>query len=117
MSEFVEAANRQDLKSGEMKAVKAAGKEILLARVGDTFYATQSRCPHMGGSLTMGTLEKTIVTCPRHRSQFDLTDGKILTWTDWTGMKLTLAKMFKSPRPLKTYKVRVDGDKIMVALD
>ncbi len=45
----------------------------LLARVGDKYYAADNRCPHMGGKLSPGKLEGTVVTCPRHGSQFDLT--------------------------------------------
>ena len=62
-----------DLKSGEMKKVNKMGHEILLARVGDTFYAAENRCRHMGGNLSAGKLEGTIVTCPLHGSQYDLT--------------------------------------------
>ena len=92
-------------------------REILMARVGDTFYAADNRCPHMGGSLSEGKLEKTVVTCPRHHSQFDLGDGHVVRWTDWSGIKLSLAKMVKSPRPVKTYKVKAEGGKVMVEVD
>ena len=30
----------------------------------------------------MGKLDGTIVTCPRHYSQFDLADGRVVRWTD-----------------------------------
>ncbi|HXZ95075.1 MAG TPA: Rieske 2Fe-2S domain-containing protein, partial [Dehalococcoidia bacterium] len=92
-------------------------REILLARVGDTFYAADNRCPHMGGSLSEGKLEKTIVTCPRHHSQFDLVDGHVVRWTDWSGIKLSLGKMVKSPRPVKTYKIKFEGGKVMAEVD
>lgn len=117
MAEFVEVSGKQEIKSGQMKMISVAGHEILLARVDDDFYAVDNRCPHMGGNLSQGTLEKTIVTCPRHNSQFDLRDGHVVRWTDWSGVKLSLAKMIKSPRPLKTYKVKVEGDKILVETD
>jgi 3-phenylpropionate/trans-cinnamate dioxygenase ferredoxin subunit len=71
----------------------------------------------MGGSLSEGKLEKTVVTCPRHHSQFDLVDGHVVRWTDWSGIKLSLAKMVKSPRPVNTYRVKVEGGKVMVEVD
>lgn len=40
------------------------GQEILVARVGDNYYSVDNRCPHMGGNLSKGNLEGTIVTCP-----------------------------------------------------
>ncbi len=68
----------------------------------------------MGGDLSLGKLEGTVITCPRHHSQFDLTDGHIIHWTDFSGIKLSLGKIFKSPRPLKVYDVKIEGEKILV---
>jgi 3-phenylpropionate/trans-cinnamate dioxygenase ferredoxin subunit len=117
MTEFVEVPGGNELKSGQMKMFNLGKREILLARVGDNFYAADNRCPHMGGNLSAGKLEKTIVTCPRHHSQFDLSDGHVVRWTDWSGVKLSLAKMVKSPRPVKTYKVKAEGGKVMMEVD
>ena len=114
MAEYAEVSGKEEIKSGHMKMVNVAGREILLARVGDDFYATDNRCPHMGGNLSQGTLQKTVVTCPLHHSQFDLTDGHVVRWTDWSGIRLSLAKLVRSPRPLKTYRVKVEGDKVFV---
>ena len=114
MPDFMEvtAANFKD---GEMRKVLVEGKEVLVARVGASYYATQNRCQHLGGDLSMGKLEGTVVTCPRHGSQYDLKDGHVVRWTNWTGLKLTVAKMAKSPRPLKTYDVKVESGKVLVA--
>ena len=70
----------------------------------------------MGGNLSQGTLEGTVVTCPRHHSQFDITDGHVIRWTDWSGIKLGVGKLLRSPRPLKTYEVKIEEDKIMVQM-
>jgi len=117
MTEFVEVSGGNELKSGQMKMFNLGKREILLARDSDNFYAADNRCPHMGGRLSEGKLEKTVVTCPRHHSQFDLIDGHVVKWTDWSGIKLSLARMGKSPRPVNTYKVKVEGGKVMVEVD
>jgi 3-phenylpropionate/trans-cinnamate dioxygenase ferredoxin subunit len=117
MIEFVEVPGGNELQSGQMKMFNLGKREILVARVGDTFYAADNRCPHMNGSLSEGKLEKTVVTCPRHHSQFDLSDGHVGRWTDWSGVKLSMAKMMKSPKPIKTYKVKAEGGKVMVEVD
>jgi 3-phenylpropionate/trans-cinnamate dioxygenase ferredoxin subunit len=116
MGEFVEAAGADELKDGGMKKVSPGGKDLLLARVGDKYYAADDKCPHLGGSLSSGTLEGTVVTCPKHGSQFDLTDGHMVRWTDWTGFKQSMAKTFKSPRPIDTYEVKVEEGKVLVAI-
>ncbi len=115
-AKVIEIGKTNELGDGGMKLVKAEGLEILLARVGERFYATQNRCPHMGGNLSQGTLKGTVVTCPRHHSQFDVTDGRVVRWTDWTGVQLSLAKLFKSPRPLLVYPIKIEGDSIKIEI-
>ncbi|MEN4019846.1 MAG: Rieske (2Fe-2S) protein [Methanobacterium sp.] len=70
----------------------------------------------MGGNLSKGKLKGTVVTCPWHHSQFDLTDGHVIRWTDSSGLKLSLSKVLKSPQPLKVYEVKIDGEKILADL-
>jgi 3-phenylpropionate/trans-cinnamate dioxygenase ferredoxin subunit len=114
---YVVAGPVAEVENGQMKAVKVGGREILLARVENTVYAASDICPHMGGRLSRGALKGTVVTCPRHASQFDLRDGRVVRWTVWSGIKLAISKMFRSPRPLKTYPAKVEGDQILVAID
>lgn len=113
---FVEMANVDELKDGTMKMVIIDGHEFMLARVGDNYYCTDNRCPHMGGNLSWGKLEGTVVTCPRHHSQFDLTDGHNIRWTDWTGIKLAIGKLLRSPRSLNMYPVKIEENKIMAEI-
>jgi 3-phenylpropionate/trans-cinnamate dioxygenase ferredoxin subunit len=115
MSNLIQVGKVGDLADGSMKEVTAQGREILLARVGDKYYAADGRCPHMGGRLPQGKLEGTVVTCPRHGSQFDLTDGKVVRWLKG-GVYTSLGKLLKSPRPLVTYPVKLDGDRIMLEM-
>lgn len=115
MADYVEVSSVSELPDGVMKKMNVEGKQVLLARVGNDYYAADNLCPHLRGSLAEGRLEGTVVTCPRHGSQFDLKDGHVVRWTEWSGIKQSLAKTFKSPRPIKTYEVKVVGDKILVA--
>ncbi len=108
----IEIAKTGDLKPGEMKRILVQGKEVLLARVGDIFYAADNRCPHMGGNLSQGRLEGTIITCPRHASQFDLKDGHVVRWTTWPGALVAVDQLRSHTRPLPIYKVITEGDKI-----
>ena len=116
MSEFIDVLSTLDIQDGVMKKFTIDGREILIAKVGDRYIAADNRCPHMGGDLSLGTLEGTIVTCPLHHSQFDLNSGEALRWTDWSGIKLSLAKVVKPPRPLKTHEVKIEGERILVKL-
>ncbi|MFH1328172.1 MAG: Rieske 2Fe-2S domain-containing protein [Candidatus Bathyarchaeota archaeon] len=61
---FLEVAKVAEIPAGSMKHVEANGKEILIANVDGKFYAVSDRCGHMNARLSMGGLNRTIVTCP-----------------------------------------------------
>lgn len=105
-----------ELSDGAMKEVIIQGHEILLARAGDKHYATDNVCAHMGGKLSQGKLEGTIVTCPRHGSQFDLTDGHNVRWLKGSGLIAGIGKLVKSPRGIAAYPVKIENDNIMIEL-
>jgi nitrite reductase/ring-hydroxylating ferredoxin subunit len=51
---------------------------VAVYHVGSRFHACADRCPHAGATLSEGELERGVVTCPRHGSQFDVTTGQRL---------------------------------------
>ena len=116
MINLMEVAKSGELEDGTMKKVLARGHEILLAKVADKYYAADNRCPHMGGKLSQGKLEGTVITCPRHGSQFDLTDGRVVRWLKGSGLVSMVGKALKSPRPLATYTVKVEYDRIWIEI-
>ena len=116
MSSLVEAGKTGELQEGTMKDVTVNGREILLAKAGGNYYASDNRCPHMGGKLSKGKLEGTVVTCPLHGSQFDLRNGQVVRWLKGSGLLSKVGKILKSPRQLTTYKVRVEDDNILIEM-
>ena len=116
MSRLVEIDDSGDLAEGNMKEVVVQGHKMLLARIGDSYYAADNRCPHMGARLSEGKLEGFVVTCPRHGSQFDLRDGHIIQWTNLPAIVAAMGKIIRRPRRLTTYAVKLDGDRIMVEI-
>ena len=114
MAEFHALVETAALSDGAMVAAKADGHNYLVARVGDEFYVTDEHCPHLGGNLAKGALAGSIVTCPLHHSQFDLTDGHVVRWTDWTGTLDKVSEAVRHPRPLQTYEVRVSDGTVAV---
>ena len=96
---LVKVAKTIDIPSGKMKHVEIEGLEILIANVEGKFYAVGDSCPHMNAKLSEGTLNKTIVTCPRHLSTFDVTNGRVISGT-------------RSNLP--SYDVKVDGSDLLI---
>lgn len=115
MTNLLEVSNTEEIAEGTMKQVLAQGHEVLLARVGDSYYAVDNRCPHMGGKLSQGKLEGTTVTCPLHGSQFDLTSGQVVRWLSG-GLKSKIGRVVKPSKPLNVYKVKVEDSSILVEL-
>lgn len=113
MSKFTEVARIEEMKSGTMKKVFAEGHEILLARVGDQYYATDNQCPHMKGDLSQGKLEGTIVTCPVHGSQFYVSDGQVVRWLKG-GLMSKLGGALRMSKGLRAYSVKIEDGKVFV---
>lgn len=112
----MEVGKTGELEDGTMKAVLAQGREILLARVSDKYYAADNRCPHLGGKLSQGKLEGTVVTCSLHGSQFDLRDGQVVRWLKGSGLISMVGRALKSPRPLDIYNVKVEDNRVWVEI-
>ena len=116
MGSFVEVGKTGGLAEGAMKKVTAAGQEILLARVNGNYYAVDNLCPHLRGDLSAGTLEGRVITCPLQGSQFDLGDGRPVRWLKEPVSEGSACNSLRPPRPLRTYRTRVEGDSVMVEI-
>jgi 3-phenylpropionate/trans-cinnamate dioxygenase ferredoxin subunit len=114
MGNYVRVGSIGEFKDGTMKKVTAEGKDILVVRVDGSYYAVSNKCAHMGGNLSAGKLEGSIVTCPRHGSQFDVKTGENKRWMKGSGIAAAIGKTLKPPRSLPVYKVKVEGNDISV---
>ena len=104
---FTKVAETSEIPNGKMKMVKVKDKEVLIANVNGSFYAIANLCIHKGGSLSEGSLEGNIVTCPIHGSRFDVTTGKNIL-----GPKALFSRGEESDA--KSHELRVDGKDILV---
>jgi len=116
MGTFVPVAKTSELKDGAMQQVNVQGHDLLIAQVGSKYYAVDNRCPHMGGNLSQGKLEGTVVTCPRHGSQFDLQNGSVVRWLKGSGVVSSITKALQGDKQLVTYKIKPEGDSIMIEI-
>ncbi len=116
MAEYKDIMAESEVTDGRMKSVDVDGKQVLIARVNGTVYAVSNNCPHVGGKLSEGRLEGSVVTCPKHGSQFDVKTGKIVRWLQKEGLLESLSKAVKQPQPLAAYQVKVEGGRVFVAV-
>jgi nitrite reductase/ring-hydroxylating ferredoxin subunit len=110
VTEYLRVAGVGDVAAGKIVPIEAAGRKLLLARVGDTFYAAQRKCPHLGFNLCRGSLDGAAVVCPLHKAKFDLATGTV----DRDPKLLFLNLKAKSD--LAIYPVRVEGDDVLVGI-
>jgi nitrite reductase (NADH) small subunit len=75
MSKLIRVADVSDVPPGTAKELMAGDQVIALFNADGMFYAMDGICPHAGGPLGEGTLRGTIITCPWHGWQFDVTTG------------------------------------------
>jgi nitrite reductase/ring-hydroxylating ferredoxin subunit len=74
---FVRAAKIAEVPAGAIHEFQVAGKAVAVANVAGKFYAISDVCVHRGGPLGQGELHDTVVTCPWHGWQYDVTTGKV----------------------------------------
>lgn len=73
--EYVNALPDAELIEGQVRRVVAGNAPVLLTRYLGRIYAICDTCTHLGCSLSEGTVNGDVVTCPCHDSQFRVTDG------------------------------------------
>lgn len=101
MANFVKVAQTSEIPSGQGKCVEVDGKRIAIFNVDGLYYAIDDVCPHQGGPLSEGELGGTVVTCPWHGWEYDITTGVNRDDSDVVQEK---------------FKVMVDGSDILVAV-
>jgi nitrite reductase/ring-hydroxylating ferredoxin subunit/uncharacterized membrane protein len=75
--DFVPVMNEEDLPSGKLTRVDAAGIPAVLYKEGRAIYAIAATCSHLAGPLDEGQVRDGIVYCPWHHSGFRLCDGSV----------------------------------------
>jgi 3-phenylpropionate/trans-cinnamate dioxygenase ferredoxin component len=75
MADLIEVARADQVPLGSCAPFTAGGKDVALFNVDGTICATADTCPHAGGSLGLGKLNGTTITCPVHGMKFDVTTG------------------------------------------
>ena len=80
LKEFHKIATTDELADGDMKTVTIGMDDILLARIGDEYYAIDNICNHAGAYLDMGKLNASVfeIQCPLHGGAFDIRSGEAI---------------------------------------
>jgi nitrite reductase/ring-hydroxylating ferredoxin subunit len=105
-----------ELPVGKMKSFTVAGENIVLYHLEDGFFATQSKCTHLFGPLSMGKiLDDCKVQCPLHHARFDIRTGEVIDWANFPP-GIQLLNVVRGEKALKTYPVSIKGDAVRVKI-
>ncbi|HEY5697879.1 MAG TPA: thiamine pyrophosphate-dependent enzyme [Acidimicrobiales bacterium] len=69
-------AQVDDLPDGRVTTVQAGSRSVCLTHCGDRFGALENHCPHQGGPLGEGSIEKGMLRCPWHGYDYDPITGR-----------------------------------------
>jgi nitrite reductase/ring-hydroxylating ferredoxin subunit len=61
-----QVADLDELPEGRVKTVAAGHRSLALTHFDGRYAALENRCPHQGGPLGEGTIEKGMLRCPWH---------------------------------------------------
>src|SRR5215472_6804690 len=64
------------LRDGDLLGGRVGEDDVVLARVGDEFFAVRAQCTHYRGPLAEGLIVGNTVRCPLHHACFDLRTGE-----------------------------------------
>jgi apoptosis-inducing factor 3 len=98
--DFTAGVAADSLHDGEKLLGHAFGDAVLLARLGEEYFAIGATCSHYGGPLAEGVIDGEAVRCPWHHACFSLRTGEAL----------------RAPalNPVPCYLVEKRGDQIVV---
>ena len=118
---FVTVCRSDELPEGEVRPLKARGKELAVGRlVGGQLFAVGGRCTHLRAKLGEGKLNGAVLECPWHGSQFDVADGCVAKWVQrpaWMKLLFDATMPAFMKRSIATYDVKEENGEVLVAVD
>jgi nitrite reductase/ring-hydroxylating ferredoxin subunit/uncharacterized membrane protein len=99
---FVDVMDASELSEGIPVRADVNGHVLVIVRLGGHVFAFQEFCTHRFGPLSEGAIAGGRVTCPWHRSCFDVTTGKVVDGP--------------AKADLKTYVVREETGRIRIEI-
>ena len=96
----IHVGSSTEVAPGQMRVFDVAGTSVNVVSVQGRLYAIDDACTHTGCSLARGQLNGTMVTCPCHGSQFDVTSGAVIRGP--------------ARRPARSRLVQVSGDDFFI---
>ena len=103
------------LGAGTRQVVKLSERSLLLLNESGDIYAVDSICPHMKLSMKKGKVGADgTITCPWHRSKFDLANGSVKSWCPFPPVVGSILGKIASEKTLGVFPTKIEGGQILV---
>lgn len=100
MSDRIAVCKTSGVEEGAVTKVETGDLALAVYKVEGEFFVTDDACTHGPGSLSEGYLDGHIIECDFHNGAFDIRTGEVAAPPCMV--------------PVKTYKVVVEGDDVMI---
>ncbi|HZD78835.1 MAG TPA: Rieske 2Fe-2S domain-containing protein [Actinomycetota bacterium] len=78
MAEWMTVGEAGDVAEGDVNSYSVGDRSVAVANVDGKLFAFDDVCSHQQCSLSEGDLDDTVIECPCHGSQFDVTTGDVV---------------------------------------
>lgn len=111
---WTEAIALAEFDNQQRQVVKLKDKSILLIQQDGKYYACDVACPHFKLPLTKGEVCDDTITCPWHKSAFDLTTGDVKDWSPWPPVVGKVLGCMSRKKALNVYPTKVEANSLWV---
>jgi len=112
-----EAVSLSQLQQNNRQTATIDGNKILFIWHEEQVHAVQAQCPHLKFPLAKGKIDdENQLTCPLHKSVFDLKTGAVKCWSPWPPVVGNLLGKLSKPKTLRVYPTRIENDQILVEI-
>ena len=103
MADRIDLCSTADVAPGNAIKVEAGDLTLAVYNVEGEFFVTDDACTHGPGSLSEGYIDGDVVECNFHNGQFNIKTGEVVAPPCMI--------------PVKTYRVVVDGERVLIERD
>lgn len=105
-----------DLQTGSFKKIAIEKEDIVVGMKNNKLFAFNNTCPHKGASLSKGKLNGDKIVCYMHGYEYNVFSGKLENMKSWKKDDTWIEQnsQWRYSDDLKTYKILVDNEKILI---
>lgn len=102
---------------GNREVVKVGEQKVLILNHEGEIYALENACPHLKLPMAKGKIANGAITCPWHRSSFNLCSGAVEEWITWPPVVSKAMSLVSAEKAIKVFPTRLEDGKILIDIE